>query len=135
MPTREPMEPGDLVQSNCRKCKKSTKHIIVGLVDGVPSKVQCTICKGNHNYRSDAEVKATGRPRPSPKNPMVIEWRTLSQNWDPGKASNYATTSTFKRGELVNHASFGLGVVREIAGSKKMVVLFEVGEKLMMCGN
>lgn len=126
---------GDFVNSVCKKCKKTTKHIIVGLVDGVPAKVQCTDCKSNHNYRKEAAPGEKSKQKPAPSRQVSQDWIAMSEKWDETKATPYAIGGVFKKGELLNHAHFGLGVILGAPAEKKMRVLFREGEKLLLCGN
>lgn len=130
---KEQIEPGDFVQSQCKKCKKGTKHIVVGLLDGTPTKVQCTVCKGNHAYKGESSAAKPPRPRPHSVSAETKDWLAASPSWDAGKAKPYGMDSKFRSGDLVNHDTFGLGLVKKVMDTNRMYVLFEAGEKLMVC--
>lgn len=134
--TSEPIQPGDFATSVCTKCKKPTKHVVVSLAGGIPSKVQCTMCKGNHNYRSPESQKsgATQRTRAPQKTAEMLQWEKESPAWDEKRASTYSMTGTFKTGELLNHHVFGLGVVRKKCGAGRIQVMFQAGDKTLVCG-
>ena len=129
------IQPGEFVQSKCAKCKKLTKHIVVGLVDGVPSKVQCVFCKGNHNYKPESVNKPPRKPKIAPKSPEMQDWESDSPKWDESKAVPYRMDGVFKKGDLLMHALFGLGIVRKVVSVQRMQVLFSAGEKLMVCAS
>ena len=46
---------GDYIASRCSKCKDTTNHTIVAMVEGKVVRVQCNICNSVHNHRSPAE--------------------------------------------------------------------------------
>lgn len=133
--TTEIVQAGDFVQSACAKCKLITKHIVVSLVAGVPSKVQCTLCKGNHAFRPKLDAATPKRAKAANRNPDVQDWLKDSPTWDENKAIPYAMAGVFRKGDLLRHSVFGLGMVRRPPYSNRMQVLFEVGEKLLVCGN
>jgi len=133
--TAAKIEAGDFVQSFCTKCKNMTKHIAVGLLLGVPTKVQCTVCKGNHNFKKNPASSATPRQKAAPKLVDNKDWVASAAKWDETKATPYTTIGMFKKGELLNHSTFGLGLVQGHMGPKRMQVLFQNGPKLMLCGN
>lgn len=133
--TDKKLEAGDFVKSYCKKCKEETKNVVVALVKGVPSKVQCTNCKGNHLFAAkpgtkskSSAAKGSAMKVPSP------EWEGLSAKWDSKRAVPYVIGGIFKKGDLLDHKQFGLGVVRAIADVKRMQVLFQYGEKTLHCG-
>lgn len=131
----EKLEAGDFVQAFCKKCKKESKHVAVALTKGVPTKVQCTVCKGNHVYQKATESHAVSKARSDANKADAAEWQKLSANWNPDKAHTYIMGQSYKKGDLLNHKVFGLGIVTEVPGYNHMRVLFQEGRKLMQCGN
>lgn len=133
--TSKQVEAGDFIQAYCRKCQNETKHIAVSLVKGLPAKVQCTVCKGNHAYQKDPITQAQAKIRLASKKVEIQDWNSLSTQWDSSRAIPYSSGSAFKKGDLIDHHVFGLGIVRNQPGYRRMQVLFQDGEKLMQCAN
>ena len=52
---------------------------------------------------------------------------------DPALAKAYAVTATFKQGDLLDHAFFGLGLVVATTQPNKIEVIFREGGKILIC--
>jgi len=61
------------------------------------------------------------------------EFDEMMKGEDEEAAIAYDMHSSFHRGVVVNHNSFGLGKVEEIITPDKMVVNFKEGQKILMC--
>ncbi len=42
--------PGQRIEARCTRCKDTTGHVIVALIDGAVAKVECCACKSVHKY-------------------------------------------------------------------------------------
>jgi hypothetical protein len=125
---------GDPIEARCTKCRKNTNHIVVAMAEDVPAKVQCNTCSGQHKYRPPTvPKKAAVRRTVDPKVAEQKEWQSLRPSMDSRQATDYSMTTAFKVGALMNHSSFGLGLVQSLVGPQKVKVLFEDGKKTMRC--
>lgn len=136
---------GDRIDARCTKCRKVMNHTLVAMVDQKPARVKCNTCGGEHNYRNpDApkKTKATSatprktrapRVKPDIREVERQEWETLRPNMNSAKAVDYAMDGKFLVDTLINHHVFGLGLVQEIRGIRKILVLFQDGKKLLRC--
>ncbi len=125
---------GDPIESRCTKCRKNTNHIVVAMTEAGPAKVQCNTCGGQHKYRSPTAVKKpVARRTADPKVAEQKEWASLRTGMNNKQAVDYSMTTAFKVGTLLSHPVFGLGVVQNQAGPRKIKVLFEDGSKTMRC--
>ncbi len=124
---------GDPIEARCTKCRKNTNHIVVAMADDVPAKVQCNTCSGQHKYRPPTTPKKTVRRAVDPKIAEQKQWVDLRPDMNSDQATAYSMTTAFKVGSLMNHPSFGLGLVQALVGPRKVTVLFEDGKKTMRC--
>lgn len=125
---------GDPIESRCTKCRKNTNHIIVAVTEKGPAKVECNTCGGQHKYRSPTAVKKPAvRRTVDPKAAEQKEWASLQPDMSDKHAIDYSMSAAFKVGVVLNHPVFGLGVVKNQAGPRKIKVLFEDGSKTMRC--
>jgi len=137
-----PLSAGDYIASKCSKCGQETNHTIVAMVEDVPVKVQCNICKGTHKFRKPAAAKkataakkpATRRTKADPQAAEKLQWQELESSFDAKSAVAYSMDTTYKLSTLIKHPTFGLGQVQELAGTRKMLVLFADGAKVLRCG-
>ena len=137
---------GDLIDSRCTKCRKITNHTLVAMVEQKPARVKCNTCDGEHNYRDPDAPKKTkartagtkkavkvSRLKPEMREVEQREWENLRPNMNSSKAIDYAMDGEFEVDNLINHPVFGLGLVQQVCGSKKILVLFQDGKKLLRC--
>ncbi len=140
---------GDIIEARCTRCRDILNHRIVAMVDGKVVKVECNTCGGTHNYyppptakqqraaKADPAVKKTAAaPRSSRKDPSQSdrdEWASLRPNMMLDKAKPYSMTTKFRVNELLDHPTFGYGIVKTLIAPNKMQVLFEDGIKLLRC--
>lgn len=125
---------GKDILSLCGKCKMPMGHIIVSMSkDGKIEKCQCQTCKAVHKYKDpDAPKKKT---RVSTKKPTISneeKWRD-AQTKTKSSAKPYKMTSNYSMDDVIEHPSFGRGVVLEVVGADKIKVIFEASEKLLIC--
>lgn len=111
-------------------------HVIVSMVDGKPSKVQCKTCRGTHKYKTAASLTGVTKTRSPRAVKTVIK---VSEIWEQKLAKKnkedvapYKANSTFTMGDVVQHPTFGLGIVEELRGTTKVLILFREGEKLLV---
>jgi hypothetical protein len=137
---------GDIIEASCTRCRATLNHTIVAMVGERVVRVECNTCHGVHNYRGPVEKKEKTSgltapkkqttPRQPKKDPGVSdteEWETLNPTFNPDQATPYDMNGKYRSNELINHATFGLGVVKSIIPPNKMEVLFQVGKKLLRC--
>jgi hypothetical protein len=137
-----PLSAGDYIASKCSKCGQETNHTIVAMVEDVPVKVQCNTCNGTHKYRKPAAAKKTAaakkpaarRTKADPQAAERQQWQELEPSFNASAAVAYSMDATFKLRALINHPTFGLGQVQEFPGTRKMLVLFADGTKVLRCG-
>lgn len=124
--------------SYCTKCRMDLAHVIVSMVDGKPSKVECKTCRSTHRF------KATGGPIGGPPRTRNTAPKTViraAELWEQklakkteADAAPYQTTRRFNTGDVVKHPNFGMGIVEEIRSPTKIAVLFRDGEKILVHG-
>jgi hypothetical protein len=139
---------GNIIEASCTRCRATLNHTIVAMVGERVVRVECNTCHGVHNYREPVEKKektktssqaATKKPtipRQPKKDPGISdmeEWESLRLSFDSNQATPYDMNGKFRVNELINHSTFGLGIVKNIIPPKKMEVLFQLGKKLLRC--
>ena len=118
----------DPIQTRCTKCRKITTHTIIVMGEEYPSEVQCNTCQ-----HTSPGKKPVVRRTVDPKKTERDEWATLRPGMDTSRARDYSMTAIYKAKALVNHPTFGLGLVQRVTGPHKMAVLFADGQKIMRC--
>jgi len=141
------MPVGQEIVCSCSSCKLELRHVIVAHKSGNSgpiSKVRCNTCKKIHAYRAsvtekaaaEAKVKRAARaanPREKPVVvPVEVEWRDLLDR-ARGKASlPYAPSGEFKIGDVIEHPTFGCGIVKNTKDGNKFEVIFQRDVKTLI---
>jgi hypothetical protein len=124
----------------CTRCKIELSHIIAAMVDGRPKRVVCKTCKSQHNFKRQglsAPHKAGGRAKTTVPKTQVRASEYWEQKMNERKTDQvvpYNVRGTFNKGNVISHTLFGMGIVEEVRGAGKIVVLFRVGEKILVHG-
>jgi hypothetical protein len=86
-----------------------------------------------------ATAKATKTAaKAAPKQPRrtrtkkTESWEDLIQTANENEAVNYTIDGAYNDGMVLNHKSFGLGVIKNILSEKKMEVVFQAGTKILV---
>ena len=134
------LKTGGDVDAMCTKCKMVLGHTILAMVGPKPARVRCNTCNGEHNYRGTAgnpPKKGTwqtkGEIARKHEKPTVTSWEALMREKDLSKARRYSVRERFEEGELVEHPTFGVGLVQGIRG-EKMDVAFKIDVKVLVHG-
>lgn len=128
---------GQNIDSYCGKCKQSSEHTIMALENAVASKVRCKTCGGTHKFRSPADAPKARKPR---KRSGAEEAATAEIVWADGLAKakgagcDYSMAAQYRVGQIVNHRTFGKGIVLKLYVNK-CGMLFKDGERLMASAN
>lgn len=137
--SKPPLETGSYVQAYCTRCKEVFRHTVVALVDGKPVRVKCNTCGGEHAFRAEApEEPAAGRaPRGRGAKAITPEavWKQeLAAAAARGsRGRTYSAEEGFRAGDVLDHPSFGVGVVQRAVGPGKILVLFRDGARNLQC--
>ncbi len=135
---------GDHIDARCTRCREITNHTIIAMVAESPARVRCNTCSGDHNYRPPVLTEASP-PRVSPAKPgrrtrvdrrwkaQQQEWRDATEKADSGVTVAYRMDRSYRVGDLVNHPTFGVGMVQQVVKPNKMEILFAEGIKSLRC--
>ena len=136
---------GKDVDSWCTRCKLMLAHTIEAVVGGKVTRVHCNTCGAQHAYRPKPPGQTAGRApakagatRRGAKGiaaaPKAGDYATLVQSRDKRTARRYAVAERFRASELIDHPTFGLGLVTADKGENKIEVLFSDGAKTLVHG-
>jgi len=133
------------VDSWCTRCKLVLVHTIEAMVGGKITRVHCNTCGGQHAYRAEPPRTraATGRGSGSQGVGQTIneqtsrpsQYEALLRGRTAAAARFYSMSARFKAGELISHATFGLGAVTGERDHIKIEVLFPDGPRVLLQGH
>jgi hypothetical protein len=134
------------VLAYCGTCKMDLMAVVVAKVGEKIAKVQCKTCKKERAYKApkgitepgaEPPAKAPGRKRAAateaPKTvPVEAEWQRLMGE-SAGKARvKYSPKAKLNLGDVVDHPTFGEGVVMRISYPNKAEIIFKTDMKLLI---
>ena len=122
----------------CTKCKLQLEHVVLfHSVEGIIEKVKCHTCGSEHKYRpekSKSPKKAVKTPssKRTKKLDLTRDFETLTEKFKGKKSMRYSMSGSFKADDMIEHKTFGLGIV--ISSSyKKMEVVFSDRPRILVC--
>lgn len=126
---------GEEILSYCGRCKLALAHVILDMkTEKKIGKCKCKTCNAVHNYRDPvamAHKKRTAKTATKTTTSTEETWRAAVAS-STGKAKPYAMNKSFNTGELIDHSTFGRGVVMQRVRDDKIEVLFEASRKLLI---
>ncbi len=128
---------GENIASYCTKCKLSPDHTIVAMDGEAIVKVKCKTCGSTHKFRNPADAPKARSPRAKQGDGTKPSAETL---WETGiaqakgKEHVYTMAAKYRVGDIVNHHTFGKGVVLKLYVNK-CDMLFKDKERLMASAN
>ena len=137
MAAKKKTEAGADVDSYCGKCKLMLAHVIHAMEGDKPAKVECKTCKAVHKYRPKApgtrKAAAKKKTAGASKTPATTEseYDTIMAEIDVSKPLPYAMEKVFEEQAVVKHKKFGVGLVTQVLGGRKINVMFREGTKLL----
>lgn len=137
-----PIRVGGEVDAHCNKCELNLAHTILAMVGTAIKRVQCNTCGSQHMFRgqqplqkaaSFSSPKKTATPRTPKAEVVVIGFDELLKGKDLTKARKYSIRDTFKVDEVVDHPTFGFGIV-SAARPDKVEITFKAEVKTLVHG-
>lgn len=130
---------GGDIDAFCSRCKMLLGHTILAMVSSKPARVRCDTCKGEHVYKAGPPgtpapgKKGSWQPRAVRERPQVTSWEARLAQKDLSRARSYSAKETFAVSEVLQHPTFGIGLVEEVHGDK-MKVAFKADVKTLVHG-
>jgi len=128
---------GKNIGSFCGKCKQNLDHTIMTMEGDVIAKVRCKSCGSTHKFKNPLDAQKTRKPRVKK---VGGEAATAEIVWAAGlagakgKERDYTIAARYRVGDIVNHHTFGKGVVLKLYANK-CDMLFKDRERLMASTN
>jgi hypothetical protein len=125
---------GTDIRARCAICKRTQHHIITSILGKKIDKIQCKVCSRSRKYRTQDGAEATAKRRlQEAAVPPEIMWKKLMDGSSTKKTIVYTFDKQYRVHDLINHDTFGLGVVTSLPGPDKARVAFKAGELLLIC--
>lgn len=121
---------GGEVDAPCTRCKLTLAHTILAMVGTKIARVRCNTCGGDHAYRAapgttdrptvsrSSTSRASSTPRAEKPEKVVISFEEQLAGKDIANAPKYSPKDTYKPDQVIQHPTFGLGLVTVVRGDK-----------------
>ncbi len=134
---------GKEILSHCSKCKLILAHIIVTMKSAAePDKVQCKTCKSTQSFKDpsakkkktsvDRVIKTARAASGKKTTESVGELWTKALNKATASSKEYSIKGSFQMGDVIDHPTFGQGVVEKLIDNNKIEVLFKDDYRTLM---
>ena len=128
---------GKSIESYCGKCKVNRDHTIMTMDGESVVKVRCKMCGSMHKFKSPVDAQKVRKPRAKK---YAGEVATAELVWEAGlaeakgKERDYNMALKYRIGDVVNHQTFGKGIVMKLYVNK-CDMLFKDRARLMASTN
>lgn len=117
---------GGEIDAACNKCELTLAHTIIAMVGTSVKRVQCNTCSSQHMFRGEQPLrKNTSLAAPRKSTARVAkavakakDFDELLKGKDLTKARKYSIKETFKADDVVDHPTFGFGIVSAVRVDK-----------------
>lgn len=124
---------GSDIDAFCSKCKLVLAHVIIAVKGARPARVECKTCSSVHAYRkSEPDRRVTRRTTKTGVAAKLAAFEALMEGHDPQTALRYNVSSEFKEEDVVEHKTFGMGLVTRVLSDKKIEITFQAGTKVLV---
>lgn len=135
-----PYIPGSPIKARCLTCNADTEHVVLEAIGMQIRQVRCQKCRTEGAFHAP-RIKPKPEPEKEKKTRKTTrraatpeaQLRKLLEGRDLSAATTYSVNLVLKPGHIIDHPSFGIGVVTEIVGPTKAKIFFEAGERVMIC--
>lgn len=133
---------GKDVLSFCNKCNLTLSHTIMCMMDNQKiAKVKCKTCQAEHKFKdpnTGKKASSTTKKASSKKSSSHEEMSQGQNFWEQAIKNSSATPkaysirSNFNVGDLIDHSTFGIGVVESKLEGDKIQVVFKIQSKTLI---
>lgn len=138
-------ETGSEVLAYCGSCKMDLTAVVVAKVGSKIARVMCKTCKGERTYKAPKGVAEPGTAAPKKASKkksdssdtaqgvsIEAEWTRLMKESGKNPRVKYSAKSKLVLGDVVEHPTFGEGIVMRVAHPDKAEILFRSDLKLLI---
>ena len=126
---------GDDTDAYCGKCKLVLAHVIIAMKGSRPARVECKTCHAEHAFKANAPNARAPTRRATTKNSAAAKlavYEGLMEGRDLARAIKYKAGEEFRLESVLDHKTFGLGLVTRVLSDRKIEVAFKTGEKVLV---
>ena len=122
------------IDAYCKVCKSLTPHSVLERTSAKkkPRRVRCRSCQDAHPFRAKPTPgKKAAKKTTKPKVDPAGSYDSLMAGRDLSRSVRYKMSREFVECDLLDHASFGVGLVVRVLWDRKIRVRFPDGMKTL----
>lgn len=118
---------------HCNKCDAERYHRVLAHLSSTEARLECEVCGSKKKYKVGKAVATTKKKTTRKKSAATHEkaWEELKEKFSDLPPEVYSIRGNFRTDSLIDHPTFGIGVVTE-SHSRKIEVCFQEGMKTLM---
>ena len=124
------------VVTMCTKCEMELNHVVVAHnATGIVERVKCHTCGSEHKYRPEkkrATKKSSKKSIGTHDADLTKTFEELAEKFKKKERLPYSMSESFKNDDVIDHKTFGMGIVMR-ASHDKMEVAFSDGPRILVC--
>ena len=124
------------VVTMCTKCEMELNHVVVAHnATGIVERVKCHTCGSEHKYCPDkkrATKKSSKQSISTHDLDLTKTFEELAEKFKKKERLPYSMSESFKNDDVIDHKTFGMGIVMR-ASHDKMEVAFSDGPRILVC--
>jgi len=130
---------GGDVDAYCTKCRMMLGHTIVAMVGDRIARVRCNTCMGDHAFRANPpgtkkeRSRGEGARAPARARVETLPFEAIFEGRDAAAARRYSPRERYVEGDVLEHPTFGLGLVTAVR-EDKIDATFKPGVKTLIHG-
>lgn len=137
------MKVGSEIEAACDACKNTT-HTVTSVTHGTTASVMCNSCGATRRYLASVDAAEPKKIVAGAAKQTTKRAKKAETLWSPDKSHvdavmsrpvrPYRLSDSYRLGDRVEHATFGVGIVDEILGPNKVQIFFQTGHRKMAQG-
>ena len=120
----------------CTKCAMELNHVVIAQnMSGIVERVKCHTCGSEHKYRPEKKQAVKKEARKNTVTRKVDSkkaYEVLAEKFKEKEPLPYLMSGSFKDEDVIDHKTFGIGIVIN-ASYYKMEVAFSDRTRLLVC--
>jgi hypothetical protein len=125
---------GGEVDAFCARCGLLLAHTVHAMVGPRPVRVECNTCHAVHAWRSPPGAPAVAAPRASRARARALSFDDLLRTRDVARAAPYSPRARYALDQVIEHPTFGTGLVTALKDASKVEVVFRGGVRVLVHG-
>ncbi len=120
----------------CSKCDSERYHRVLAHLSKTEAKLECEVCGSKKKYKigssmAGKKTKKTTTRKTKSSSKHEDNWNELKEKYSDLPTEVYSIRGSYRADTVIDHPTFGIGVITE-ADTRKIEVCFQEGIKTLM---